>query len=144
MLVFCEVGLHLLKQGRERARVGHVTAQANPSRAGQLALRGTASLPSGVAAASPVPIKLCANLNGLVPPEVSPDVPIERVDERALVQRLDVETARGRASQRVKAREGGGECVPHRCAAEKDGCTAVEDMVACGRPAAYKEEDVDC
>jgi hypothetical protein len=42
----------------------------------------------------PVPLKLCSDLDSLVAPEISANVPVESVSQCALVQRLDVEPIR--------------------------------------------------
>lgn len=39
---------------------------------------------------SPVPLKLCPNLDRLLPPQVATDVPVQRIVEVSLVQRFDV------------------------------------------------------
>jgi hypothetical protein len=38
----------------------------------------------------PITLELCADFDCFIPPQISPNVPVESVDKRALVQRLDV------------------------------------------------------
>lgn len=40
----------------------------------------------------PVSLKLCPDLNGLLSPQISSDVPVKGVDKVSLVERLDVES----------------------------------------------------
>lgn len=83
----------------------------------------------------PVPLKLCPNLNGLLSPQISSDVPVKGVYEVSLVERLDIKSTIPVSASQLLVPPKRNSFVPYRWALEK--AEGGADMVLIGKERGY-------